>query len=761
MAMTDAAVVRTASVTVVTVLSTLCVLPIAMAADALRIDGVIDEAAWETASRYDDFKVTQPLTLATPSMRTQARVLSLPQGLAVAIVAEHPADLPRGKPQRSRDASPMNSDLAYVMVDFDGTGQRAYEFTVALGGAQRDGIISDENRFSYDWDARWQSAVRETDDGWTVEILIPWTVAPMREAGGETRTIGLQIGRFVNARGERYAWPSASFEQPRYVSDFARVELATQRESAFELFPYASSQYDFVGDRAEGKAGLDLFWKPSGRFQLNAALKPDFGQVESDDLVVNFDAIETFFTDKRPFFTENQSLFDLRTPRIDGRADQLLYTRRIGGPSDDGSGRAAEIDAAVKFSGTAGGFDYGAFAAAEDDDTGRDFFAVRTLRPGARFSLGHLATYVERPALQRNALVNVVDWRWQPSAAHTVLGMAIRSDIDDPRIADAARRGEGGFLTWLFAPDTRWQQELGVQHYDRTLNFNDAGFQRRASLNRAFFSGTWRQTALAEGSRDATVAWNINSTYLTNDSGDELPHFTYLSRTAERVGGGRHYTELRYDAPGFDDLISRGNGLVKRRTRFDFWHYYRSPQLGRWKYFLGGWIFQEGLDDHAFQLETELSYQFSERLDINLLWFPRWSRDWLIWREGTLLASYERMQNYATVDLNWFPAPRHELRLKAQWVTIDADNATPLRIGAGGVLQRSDDAVPDFNVRSFGLQLRYRYEIAPQRELYVVYGRGGFDQEDDLHDRGAARLFLDATGLRDSDQLLVKLRWRL
>jgi hypothetical protein len=74
---------------------------------------------------------------------------------------------------------------------------------------------------------------------------------------------------------------------------------------------------------------------------------------------------------------------------------------------------------------------------------------------------------------------------------------------------------------------------------------------------------------------------------------------------------------------------------------------------------------------------------------------------------------------------------------------------------------RRNDAVPDFDVRSFGLQLRYRYEIAPQRELYVVYARGGYLQEDDDHDRGAGRLFFDAAQLRDSDQLLVKLRWRL
>jgi uncharacterized protein DUF5916 len=733
----------------------------ATAQTTLAIDGLLDESEWEDAQRFDDFKVTQPLTLATPPHRTQARVLSLREGLAVAIIAEQPVDAPRIKPKRSRDANPMEADRATIIIDFDGTSQRAYEFTISLGGTQRDGTVSNETQFNYDWDGRWQAAVQEDTEGWTAEFLIPWTVVPMRDAGDTTRQLAVYFSRVVTASGQRYGWPAVNSDRSRYVSDFARIQVAAQHESAFDVIPYASTQYDFVGDRIETKAGLDLFWKPNSRLQLNAALKPDFGQVESDDLVVNFDAIETYLTDKRPFFTENQALFDLRTPKIDGVADQLLYTRRIGGPADDGSGRASDIDAALKLSGAAGGIDYGAFAAAEGDEAGRDYYAVRALRPGTRLSLGYLATYVDRPALRRSAWVNAVDWRWQPDAANTVQGMLIRSDVHDASSPGNARRsGDGAFITWLFALNPHWQQEAGVQHYDRTLDFNDAGFQRRNSLNRLFFSGTYRQTAFKEGSRNATVAWNANTTYLTNDSGDRLPQFTYFSRKAERVGGGLHYTELRYDAPGYDDLIARGHGLVRRRTRWDFWHYYTSPQLGPWKYTLGAWLFQEGLDGHAFQLEPEISYQVSERLDFNLFWYPRWSRDWLVWREDTLLASYERLQNKVGLDINWFPATKHELRLKAQWLVFDARNATPYRIGDGGRLYVSGESVPDLSARNFGLQIRYRYEFSPQRDLYVVYARGGY-AEDEGHDRHAARLFLDASRLRDSDQVLVKLRWRL
>src|SRR3546814_16612331 len=96
------------------------------------------------------------------------------------------------------------------------------------------------------------------------------------------------------------------------------------------ITPYASGLYDNVGGGSDFEGGADIFWKPSGQFQLTATLNPDFGQVESDDLVVNFGATETFIGDKRPFFTENQGLFEYTTP---SDYSQLLYTRRVGGPA--------------------------------------------------------------------------------------------------------------------------------------------------------------------------------------------------------------------------------------------------------------------------------------------------------------------------------------------------------------------------------------------------------------------------------------------
>src|SRR5699024_413358 len=149
---------------------------------------------------------------------------------------------------------------------------------------------------------------------------------------------------------ERFAWPDASFERPRFLSDFARGEVPAHSQSQLAVTPYVSGLYDNVHGRSRGQSGADIFWKPNGQFQLTAPLNPDFGQVESDDLGVNFSATETYFSDKRPFFTENQGIFDFSL--LDDNS-ALVYTRRVGGPSDDGAG-AADINAAVKLNGSVG-----------------------------------------------------------------------------------------------------------------------------------------------------------------------------------------------------------------------------------------------------------------------------------------------------------------------------------------------------------------------------------------------------------------------
>ncbi|HZF97790.1 MAG TPA: hypothetical protein VEY92_06030, partial [Pseudoxanthomonas sp.] len=118
---------------------------------SVEIDGRIDPQEWAGAQYVDDFRLTQPLSRAPAPYRTEAWILSTPQGLAVAFRNTQPASVPRTRDRSQRDD--MGAvDRVNLMVDYDGDGRTGYDFTVSLGGGITDEVITSENSFENDWD---------------------------------------------------------------------------------------------------------------------------------------------------------------------------------------------------------------------------------------------------------------------------------------------------------------------------------------------------------------------------------------------------------------------------------------------------------------------------------------------------------------------------------------------------------------------------------------------------------------------------------
>jgi len=108
---------------------------------------------------------------------------------------------------------------------------------------------------------------------------------------------------------------------------------------------------------------------------------------------------------------------------------------------------------------------------------------------------------------------------------------------------------------------------------------------------------------------------------------------------------------------------------------------------------------------------------------------------------------------------NWTIGDHQELRLRLQAIGLNARLQQGYRVGASGDAVPTTEPVDDFSVRNLAFQLRYRYEFAPLSYLYFVYGRGGYRREPFSEDSG--RLLGDSFDLRDDEQLLVKLSYRL
>jgi len=717
-------------------------------------DGVLDEPEWQTAIVLDQFRQVDPDTQAEPEYRTIARVVATEAGLAVGVTAWLPREL-RTYGRSQRDSKNMDSDVIRVVVDFDGSGRGAYDFSLSLSGSIRDGVFVNRNQYSTDWDGAWLHGVSEDDDAWHGEYLIPWSVAPGAHQAGDSRTIGIWIVRFVKALGRGFAYPAVPLSRPTFVADFHKLTVPRYSSAARRWFPYASYSFDRLTDGSQLRAGLDLQWKGESGSQLIATLNPDFGQVESDDLVVNFSAIEQFFAEKRPFFTENHQQFDLQTT-LDGR---LVNTRRIGAAPDRGPGGSTDILAAAKWSALSGKYEYGAFGAVEDDTddvNGRRYLVTRAVYRGTRASLGYLGTLTDRPALARRAVVNALDGDWVLSDGVRLRGMALASLIDAPGATD----GAGAFAIFDYDRGGRFSNESSLTWFDRNLELNDLGFLPRRNLQRLRSIAKWLRRDFPTDSSQAVATWSIEGDVRRSDTGDWLQsrlttNYTIRYRSPQLLS---LFTTMF--ARGKDDLITRGAGPVKMPALLEFGVDYQRQFRAGVRLDLSAAAFEEGVRGKLAQsydigarivVTPNLSTDFS----VNYLASP----DWLVFLpEIDQLASLERRSVTVRASLDWYPGRRQELRARVQFIGLESFDGVDFTRNARGDLERTSAAVAPFRVGEFGLQLRYRFEFKPLSELFVVYSRGGFSAADD--ERNLGRLAEDAFANRTADQFLVKLRYQ-
>jgi hypothetical protein len=726
---------------------------LAAPAAAVEIDGRIDPAEWAGARHITDFRQTQPLTRAPGTQPTEAWILATPDGLAVAFRNVQPASVPRTRQKVRRDFEDQ-VDRVNLMVDFDGDGRTGYNFVVSSTDGINDAIVTNENNFNEDWDGNWKHAVSEDADSWSVEILIPWYIAPMHKASGDSRRMKIYLDRVVGSTGERMAWPAASFERPRFLSDFTEVEVTDYQQSLLAVTPYVSGLYDNVHGGTHVDGGVDVFWKPNGQFQMTATVNPDFGQVESDDLVVNFDATETYVSDKRPFFTENQGLFEYTTP---SDFSQLLYTRRIGGPSDDGKG-AGDITAAVKVNGSLGATKYGVFLADESGQAGRSFRALRLVRDFSTQNLGLMVTQVERPWLDREATVLGIDHNWRPNARWNVRTRVMGSQVE--QYGDTTR--DLGATVWAdYEMDHGWRQQWIAMHFGNDLQLNDAGYLSQNSMNYGHWEVRKRFPEQAAESRYSSKDWRWRISQVNNDHGEVLNKQLRISREGNLRNGSEEYMQVNFNDSGVDDLLTRGHGSVEQPFNTQLVYDYTRPRKGRWAHEVEAVATRGQITDPGatgFSVDYTATYFVNDDFSVYAGIYAQHSPAWSVWQADNLVGVYRGREGHFNAGLTWNLGNRQELRIKLQALAINAEATGAYRVLASTQPAMTGEEVPDFSVRNLGFQVRYRYEVAPMSDLYVVYARGGYEETERAD--GIGSLLSDSLRLRDDEQLLVKFSYR-
>ena len=725
----------------------------AVIASGIVIDGRLDDDEWEDTEVIQDFVTTSPLTLGTPQLATKARIFSNVDGIYIGITNLQRIELQQ-RTNHTRDAE-AQADYNEIILDFDNKNLTAYGFRVANGGSIQDAVWTDEIRKNTDWDGDWVHATYSDESHWYVEIFIPWSVTVMKKVRTNERVVGIYIGRWVQVSRELYAYPAAYTERNTFISDFSRVTIQNFETSKLTTFPYFTFNRSLLRNSSKANAGVDVYWQPIQSSQLNFTINPDFGQVESDDLVVNFTEIESFFSEKRPFFNENHALFDIQGPEN----LRLVHTRRIGGEPDIGDKESTDILGAVRITRSGESLEIGGLVAVEDDTgaaEGRNFFSGRLRYSWDNFNFGYLLNYTDRPSLKREAWVHAIDFRFDPIDELQLTGLVIASQIDElgPNEDDW-----GAVFELEYSPIDEWSNALTFFHYGADLEVNDFGFVELTSRNQFTYETEYEisEVETVPLIRDMTLGVQVDAG--KNDGGDTLPTAFDVIFESVFANTSSLEIELAAETTGIDDIISEGEGDVMLEDRFDAAIIYSSPPGYRFQYSIGWTAEQEGIDGYTNIFTLEPRIHVTEQISLEGEISYAHSSDWLVKTDDNPLATFSRQELDASLNLSATIRDKHELRLKLEWVGIKAKARQAFRPDSDGDLMEIPEALNNFELSEFAMQVRYRYELGPLTNIFVVYSRGG-EIFEDSRNRSFSQLLSDGYDKSIGENLLFKIRFQ-
>ncbi len=561
------------------------------------LDGRLTEPEWKDAPAASGLRQSDPNEGQPASERTEIRVVYDDDALYIG------ARMFDSEPQRirrrlsRRDDYDIDADYLTVYLDPHHDHLTGGRFQVTAAGSLGDATLYNDTSEDESWDGVWDAKVNVDEQGWTAEMRIPFS--QLRFSGGDRQTWGLNVERFIRRKNESDWWELVLKKENGRVSRLGHLEGldGIQPRPHLDLLPYTTGRAEYItpepgdpfnnGSRYFGNAGLDAKWGVTPSLTLDATVNPDFGQVEVDPAVVNLTAFETFYEEKRPFFTEGANIFGnfgrSGSNSYDGfnRADPtLFYSRRIGRtPQGSADGdfvdrpSATTILGAGKLTGkTASGWTVGFIEAvtgresAQIDNAGvrssvaveppTNYMVGRMHRDLSLASLGVMVTSVERglggaPA----SLADMLPKRAYAFGTDGHLFLDARHDwVVHGLFAGSYVRGNDAAILRLQRSSARYFQRPDAPHV--------ALDPTRTSL-----SGWDGQLNLNKNSGDVRVnaaLWGVSPGFEVNDAG--------FFMTADRAGA---HGVLVWAKPN-PDRLTRSRTMVA--AKFWTWNFNREKQ---------------------------------------------------------------------------------------------------------------------------------------------------------------------------------------
>ena len=722
-----------------------------------KIDGVLDDTAWENAMEAKDFTQFRP-TMGVAEKDFQKTVVKMTYDNDAIYIAAYLYDKPEliMKQVTSRDNFGQN-DFFLVVLNPNNDAQNDTELVVFPTGTQADAIANPSNGEDFGWNAVWDSAVKIVDDGWIVEMKIPYAV--LRFSNQEEPTWGLQFHRQFRQTREQYTWNPLDITKGNIGLYHGELKGLKDIEPPTRLsfYPFASTLINtFDGKTTDDYSlGLDVKYGISENFTLDMTLIPDFSQAGFDNRTLNLGPFEQTFSEQRQFFTEGVDLFS---------KGNLFFSRRVGNrPSGDVTLNTNEevtnfpntvkVLNAAKVSGrTKKGLGIGVFNAITEKTNAiiRDSItgAVReeVVEPLSNYniivldqqfngnsSISLINTNVTRSGHFRDANVTgLLADITNKKNTYNIEGQVKMSNVNN------LDGNTTGLSTFFVARKVHGNFRYSFDHSyaDTKYNINDLGLQYRNNFNNFGVDASYRTFEPTKKLNNYYIGTYINYTRLA-DPGEYTGssfgfNYNAQTKTLHNFGGNINHQ------PGkqFDYFEPRAEGryfIYENRINSNLWVSTNYNKTFAFDANLGGaTYFEKNRNTNEYWFGVSPRVRFSDKLlisysfDYNMIYNDRGYTD----TQGNDIIFGERDQktivNSISGNYNFNSFHALSLTFRNYWSTVMYDNEL-FTLQDNGRLTKdtgytvNDIEDPNVNFNTWNLDFSYSWQFAPGSQLSALY----------------------------------------
>ena len=301
---------------------------------SLKLDGILDEPEWQKAEAITEFTQRNPYYGRPATEKNLVRILYDDDNLYVGAVCFH-KDINDLVAHKLAHRDVAWDDLFSVVLDTFHDHTKAYCFQVNPLGAKNEVFMDGPDVSDSNWNEVWDVKTKINKDNWSAEFKIPLRI--LRFSSQSDQTWGLNLCRLLRTKNESDYWspipPQFTVSNLSLAGDLAGLRgLKPKRNLQVRPYGLFGETRENMPERTIQKAdfGLDLKYVPTPNLAVDMTVRPDFAQIESDDVQINLTRFDLFFPEKRDFFLENAKLFDFGL----SQKIQPFFSRQIG-LSDD------------------------------------------------------------------------------------------------------------------------------------------------------------------------------------------------------------------------------------------------------------------------------------------------------------------------------------------------------------------------------------------------------------------------------------------